>query len=127
MPRLAHDGVIDPSALSLNLLEDWAQMAPFGQGEPRAAICIHDLLICEAKRIGKDMSHLKMRVRAEAMDPTDCIAWGQGDWADRAGPGEYLEAVYTPQVNEWNGRRMLQFNIKTCGVRHKDAGTEARE
>lgn len=112
VPRLAHDGTIDPSALSLNLLEDWAQLAPFGQANPEPRFASHNLLICDAKRMGKDMSHLKMRVRAEAMDPTDCIAWGQGDWADRAGPGEYLEAVYTPQINEWNGRRLLQFNIK---------------
>ena len=112
VPRLAHDGTIDPSALSLGLLEEWEQFAPFGHSNPEPRFASQNLFICEAKRIGKDMSHLKMRIRAEAMDPTDCIAWGQGDWADRAGPGDYLEAVYTPQVNEWNGRRSLQFNIK---------------
>ncbi len=112
VPRLAHDGLIDPSALSLSLLEEWAQLAPFGQANPEPRFASQSLLICEARRIGKDMSHLKMRVRAEAMDPTDCIAWGQGDWADSAGPGDHLEAVYTPQINEWNGRRLLQFNIK---------------
>ena len=112
VPRLAHDGTIDPSALSLDLLEEWARFAPFGQANPEPRFASQNLLICDARRIGKDMTHLKMRVRAEAMDPTDCIAWGQGDWADRAGPGDFLEAVYTPQINEWNGRRLLQFNIK---------------
>jgi single-stranded-DNA-specific exonuclease len=112
VPRLAHDGLIDPSALSLGLLEDWAQLAPFGQANPEPRFASRNLLICETRRIGKDMSHLKMRVRAAMMDPTDCVAWGQGDWAERAGPGDSLEAVYTPQINEWNGRRLLQFNIK---------------
>ena len=112
IPRLAHDGMIDPSALSLSLLEDWARLAPFGQANPEPRFASEELLICEARRIGKDMSHLKMRVRSEAMDPTDCIAWGQGDWVDRAGPGDRLEAVYTPQINEWNGRRLLQLNVK---------------
>ncbi len=112
VPRLAHDGTIDPSALSLDLLEEWARFAPFGQANPEPRFASQNLLICDARRIGKDMTHLKMRVRAAMMDPTDCIAWGQGDWADRAGPGEFLEAVYTPQINEWNGRRLLQFNIK---------------
>ncbi len=111
IPKLAHDGLIDPSALSLNLLEEWAQLAPFGHANPEPKFA-SELLVCDAKRIGKDSSHLKMRVRAEAMDPTDCIAWGQGDWADVSSPGDYLEAVYTPQINEWNGRRLLQFNIK---------------
>ena len=112
VPRLSHDGLIDPSALSLSLLEEWAQLAPFGQANPEPKFASTNLLICEARRIGKDQSHLKMRVRADAMDPTDCVAWGHGDWADRAGPGDTLEAVYTPQVNEWNGRRLLQLNIK---------------
>jgi len=112
IPKIAHDGLIDPSALSLDLLEEWARFAPFGQANPEPRFASQSLLVCDAKRIGKDMSHLKMRVRAEAMDPTDCVAWGQGDWADRAGPGDYVEALYTPQINEWNGRRLLQLNIK---------------
>ena len=112
VPRLLHDGLIAPGDLSLALLEDWARLAPFGQGNPEPRFASQSLRICEAKRMGKDLSHLKMRVRTDAMEPTDCIAWGQGDWVDRAGPGDYLEAVYTPQVNEWNGRRLLQLNIK---------------
>ena len=112
IPSLLHDGLIDPSALSLNLLEEWMQLAPFGQANPEPRFASDNLLICDAKRMGKDASHLKMRVRSEAMDPTDCIAWGQGDWADTSSPGDFLEAVYTPQINEWNGRRLLQFNIK---------------
>ncbi len=112
IPKISHDGTIDPSALSLDLLEEWARFAPFGQANPEPRFASQSLLVCDAKRIGKDMSHLKMRVRAEAMDPTDCVAWGQGDWADRAGPGDTVEALYTPQINEWNGRRLLQLNIK---------------
>lgn len=112
IPRVQHDGLIDPSDLSLSLLEEWAQFAPYGEANPEPRFASHDLLICEAKRIGKDLTHLKMRVRAEAMDPTDCVAWGHGHWTDRVGPGDRLEAVYAPQINEWNGRRSLQFNVK---------------
>ena len=112
VPRLAHDGEIDPSQLSLSLLEEWEQFAPFGQANPEPRFASRELLICEARRIGKDLSHLKMRVRAEAMDPTDCVAWGFGDWTDRVGPGDFLSALYAPQINEWNGKRTLQFNVK---------------
>ena len=92
-------------------------IAPFGHANPEPRFASADLLICETKRIGKDASHLKMKLRAEAMDPTDCIAWGQGDWADTSKPGDYLEAVFTPQINEWNGRRLLQFNLKDLRTR----------
>ena len=112
VPKLAHDGLIDPSALTLSLLEEWEQMAPFGHANPEPKFASANLLICEARRMGKDASHLKMKLRADAMDPTDCIAWGQGDWADTSKPGDCLQAVFTPQINEWNGRRQLQFNLK---------------
>ncbi len=112
VPRLSHDGTVDPSQITLSLLEEWSAFAPFGASNPEPRFASQDLLICEAKRIGKDLSHLKMRVRADAMEPTDCIGFGHGHWTDRVGPGDRLEAVYIPQVNEWNGRRSLQFNIK---------------
>ena len=112
IPRMAHDGLVDPSQLSLSLLDEWAALAPFGEANPEPRFASQDLLICEAKRIGKDLSHLKMRVRAAAMDPTDCIAFGHGHWTDQVGPGDHLEALYIPQINEWNGRRSLQFNVK---------------
>ena len=118
VPRLAHDGEVDPSHLSLSLLEEWEQFAPFGEANPEPRFASRRLRICEARRIGKDLSHLKMRVRAEAMDPTDCVAWGFGDWTERVGPGDFVQALYAPQINEWNGRRLLQFNIK--GLRRAD-------
>jgi single-stranded-DNA-specific exonuclease len=112
IPKLAHDGSIDPSQLSLALLDEWQQFAPFGEKNPEPKFSSSNLLICDIRRIGKDLSHLKMRVRADSMDPTDCVAWGQGHWADLAGPGDSLEMVYSPQVNEWNGRRNLQLLLK---------------
>lgn len=112
IPRLAHDGVVDPSQITLSQLDEWADFAPFGEANPEPRFASEDLVICEAKRIGKDMSHLKMRVRANALDPTDCVAWGQGHWTDRVGPGDRLHAVFAPQINEWNGRRSVQFLIK---------------
>ncbi len=112
VPKLAHDGCIDPSQLTLSLIEDWDALAPFGHANPAPRFASENLLICEAKRMGKDMSHLKLRVRAEALDPTDCVAWGQGEWTERVGPGDRLHAVYAPQINEWNGRRSLQLLLK---------------
>ena len=113
IPRLAHDGVIDPSDSELEPAGRLGAARTVRAGQPGAALCVREPAESAMPgALGKTCRHLKMRVRAEAMDPTDCIAWGQGDWADRAGPGDTLEAVFTPQINEWNGRRLLQFNIK---------------
>lgn len=112
VPEIAHDGTIDPSELSLPLLKEWERLAPFGHANPAPLFASTEMLICDAKRMGKDMSHLKLRVRADAMDPTDCVAWGRGDFTESAGPGDKFSAVYSPQVNEWNGRSNLQLVLK---------------
>ena len=112
VPEIAHDGTIDPSDLSIPLIHEWQRLAPFGHANPAPLFASTKMLICDAKRMGKDMSHLKLRVRADAMDPTDCVAWGQGDFTDLAGPGDRLSAVYSPQINEWNGRSSLQLMLK---------------
>ncbi len=112
VPEIAHDGTIDPSDLSIPLIHEWQKLAPFGHANPAPLFASTEMLICDAKRMGKDMSHLKLRVRADAMDPTDCVAWGQGDFTDLAGPGDRLSAVYSPQINEWNGRSSVQLMLK---------------
>lgn len=112
IPRLAHDGTVEPSDLSLSLLDEWESFAPYGEANPEPRFASNDFVICDAKRIGKDLSHLKLRVRSSSLAPTDCIAWGQGHWVDKVGSGDRLNAVYAPQINEWNGRRTMQFNIK---------------
>ena len=112
IPRLTHDGVINPSHLTIALLEEWNQFAPFGEKNPAPRFASQNLIICEARRIGKDLSHLKLRVSTEELDPTDCVAWGLGDWADIVGAGDRLQMLYSPQINEWNGRRNLQLSLK---------------
>ena len=112
VPEIAHDGTIDPSDLSIPLIHEWQKLAPFGHANPAPLFASTEMLICDAKRMGKDMSHLKLRVRADAMDPTDCVAWGQGDFTETAGPGDRLSAVYSPQINEWNGRSSVQLMLK---------------
>lgn len=112
VPRVDHDGLIEPGDLDIKLLEEWqARLAPFGHSNP--APSFHSRLrIAEAMRMGKDQSHLKLRLLTRGPDGIEAVFWGQGDWADRAGSGDALEAVYAPEINEWNGQRRLQLKIK---------------
>ncbi|MCW3059398.1 MAG: single-stranded-DNA-specific exonuclease RecJ [Capsulimonas sp.] len=112
IPRVSHDGVIDPGKITLSLLDEWEQFAPFGDKNPEPRFASTAVRVCESRRIGKDLSHLKMRVRTDEMDPMDCVGWGHGGWSDEVGPGEALDLLYSPQVNEWNGRRSVQLLIK---------------
>ena len=111
-PRLAHDGDIDPSQITTCPAGRVGAPGAVRGGQPGAALRVARSADLRGQRIGKDMSHLKMRVRAEAMDPTDCIAWGRAIGRTRSARATRWKPFTRPQINEWNGRRSVQFNIK---------------
>ena len=112
VPTLMSDGLVDPKVFSLPLLEEFTMLAPFGLANPEPRFFSKDLVLCESRRIGRDNSHLKLRVRTPDISPTDCVAWGKGDFADTLVEGQSVEALYCPQINEWNGKRSVQFIVK---------------
>jgi single-stranded-DNA-specific exonuclease len=62
--------------------------------------------------VGED--HLKMTL-AEASDTRrtlDAIAFKQAQHMDMVRSGAPFSILYSVEENEWNGRRMVQLNIK---------------
>lgn len=115
VPKLLHDGEVDPCAVTLRLLEEWDLLAPFGNGNPEPSFSARAMQISKAARMGKDFSHLKMEVGIPGSG-TECVGWGFGDFVERIVPGASVDAVFVPQVHEWNGRRKLRFTLKDLRV-----------
>jgi single-stranded-DNA-specific exonuclease len=61
------------------------------------------------RTVGSDQSHLKMVV-TDGLVTYDAIAFRQGYWIDRL--PKKVDLLYTFEVNEFNGRRYLQLNVK---------------
>jgi single-stranded-DNA-specific exonuclease len=111
LPRVDIDADIEPAEVTPGLLDEIAQMEPFGHGNPEPVFLSRGLTILEKRRVGTDGSHWKLTVRGEAMPPTGCIAFGMGDYDDRFEVGDEVDIVYTPQWNEFNGRREIQWLV----------------
>ncbi|MER3475068.1 MAG: single-stranded-DNA-specific exonuclease RecJ [Armatimonadota bacterium] len=116
LPRLDIDADIEPAEITPGLVDEIAQMEPFGHGNPEPLFLSRGLTILEKRRVGNDGSHWKLTVRGEALPPTGCIAFGMGDYDDRFEVGDEVDMVYTPQWNEFNGRRDIQLNVHD--IRH---------
>ena len=97
---------------SLRLLEALERFAPFGQGNPEPRFAARELQVCDLKTVGKDQSHLKLRLRGESPMSIDCIAFGRAERAAALRAGDRVSVLYTPQVHHYNGQRSLQLNIK---------------
>lgn len=116
LPRLDIDAEVEPADITPALVDELAQMEPFGHGNPEPLFLSRGLTILEKRRVGSDGTHWKLTVRGEALPPTGCIAFGMGNYDDRFEVGDEVDMVYTPQWNKFNGRRDIQLQVHD--IRH---------
>ncbi|MEJ5250669.1 MAG: single-stranded-DNA-specific exonuclease RecJ [Chthonomonadetes bacterium] len=116
LPRLDIDAEVEPADITPALVDELTQIEPFGHGNPEPLFLSRGLTILEKRRVGSDGNHWKLTVRGEALPPTGCIAFGMGNYDDRFEVGDEVDMVYTPQWNEFNGRRDIQLQVHD--IRH---------
>jgi single-stranded-DNA-specific exonuclease len=112
LPKIRFDGVVDPSFFKFKQLELLERFEPFGDGNPEPRFASRNMQICDMRRIGKDQSHLRLKVRGESPYAVECVAWGGAERAESLRPGDRLDVLYSPQAHVFNGRHSLQLDIK---------------
>jgi single-stranded-DNA-specific exonuclease len=91
------------------ILNDIHQLEPTGRGNPEPVFASYGLEVRYARAVGREATHLKLRVRAGKND-FDAIAFRQGAWL--ADMPERIDLAYRFEINEFNGRSTLQLNVK---------------
>ncbi|MGN6506410.1 MAG: single-stranded-DNA-specific exonuclease RecJ [Tepidisphaeraceae bacterium] len=114
IPELRVDCDAELGAITEALVGDFARLGPFGRGNPRPVIRCRDVVLtADARRIGKTGDHLSLFVRSRsAGGPMKAIAFGAGDWCDRLKAGSVIHLACQPQINEFNGRRSVELEVK---------------
>ncbi len=94
---------------------DWAlegllgKLEPTGAENSRPVFLSRDVHVYGHRAVGQEDAHLQLWV-GDGQTKLACIAFRQGSWAGRL--PDRIDLVYTLGVNEWNGRRNLQLNVK---------------
>lgn len=102
---LMSDGELSESELELDKVELLARSGPWGQQFPEPAF--DGVFRVIQSRILKD-KHLKLVLSAQhGQQLFDAIQFNSG-WVDRALP-ELVRVVYRPNINEFRGRKSVQF------------------
>lgn len=108
--QLDIDCLLPFALIDEDLLNKIREFEPFGIGNPQPVFASKDVRVFEVRKIGKDMSHLKLRLKKDGME-FDAIAFGYADKLDLA-EGSNIDAAYVVEENEWNGKKSLQLKIK---------------
>lgn len=109
-PTLEIDMDVDVHQLSEHLLEELRQLEPTGHGNTSPLFMSSSVYITDWRLVGKDERHLKAKIARAGQPPLDAIGFNLGDWAGKL--PERVDIAYELEVNEWNGRRTLQLNLK---------------
>ena len=108
-PVVVADMELALDALSFEMFEHLQYLEPTGYGNPQPVFVSRNLRIVSSRTVGRDQSHLKLTV-SDGDAKLDGIAFRLGHLKPDLPPK--VDLLYTFEVNEWNGRKSLQLNVK---------------
>ena len=114
IPRLEIDAGVEFFEVNFNLVNELSRLEPFGDSNQEPVLGARNLEILEPRIVGEN--HLKMRLKQRAIS-IDTIGFDMGNFLEVINTANSelsptVDAAFTPCINEWNGNRYLQLNLK---------------
>ena len=112
MPELRLDAVAEFHQFNEGLVRDMQRLGPFGPGNRRPVFCVRGVEVTlPARRVGKTGDHLQLQVR-QGRSSLKCIGFSFGPMEPHLKPGTIVDLAVEPTINDYNGRREIQLEIK---------------
>jgi single-stranded-DNA-specific exonuclease len=108
-PSLRVDVELPLAEVTGELARALRDFEPCGYGNPTPVLATRGLKVIGARPVGADNHHLKLTV-SDGRVTMDAIAFQQGHWYGQM--PRSVDVAYVLEVNEWNGERRLQLNVK---------------
>lgn len=108
--------------ITLSLYKKLEKFKPFGLGNPEPHFTTKNLQVLEARLVGKDGKHLKLRLADDQEKEINAIAFGKGEYYSKLNikseKSLMIDIVYTLIKNDWNGER-LELKVKNIILNKK--------
>lgn len=128
IPKIRIDVPMPMSYVTEELIQQLDGLAPFGKGNEKPLFAQKDLNVLSAKIMGKDRSVVKLMLESQDGFVCEGIYFNAQEFSDNIiqwfGQEEYdkllhgwlnnvvLNVAYYPSVNEYNGTRTIQLQMK---------------
>jgi single-stranded-DNA-specific exonuclease len=93
-----------------SLVDEIAQLEPFGNGNPQPILKTTNVLVKNQRRMGDSGQHVKLTIEHE-QKTVDMLAFNALPHFF-VEPGERVTVWYTVDMNEWQGRRSVEGMLK---------------
>lgn len=108
LPIADADALLDE--VTEELVSILAQLEPFGNGNPQPILRTELLQVVSIRRMGDAGQHVKITVRHSETKTIDLLAFNAPEYFFQE-PGATVVAWYTPELNEWQGRRSVEGRL----------------
>ncbi|MDD4680577.1 MAG: single-stranded-DNA-specific exonuclease RecJ, partial [Clostridia bacterium] len=110
VPHYYYDEKLPQEQVSLNLLNEIEQLAPFGCGNPAPRFLLPSALVESSRLIGSESNHIKMALSL-GQRSWDAIGFGLAEAGRDFQQGCRISLMTSLKRNEWMGVSSAQFQI----------------
>ncbi len=110
--ELEIDAEIRLGELTLASIEGIEALEPFGMGNPRPLLSAQGLrVVGEPRFVGERKNHIQVRF-SQGNLTAKAVGWNLAERLRGLTSGTACAVAFHPSINEWNGRREVQLEIK---------------
>ena len=111
VPTKRYDMELTTAYADLDLVEQLEQLEPLGEGNPEPLFVFRNLKVQHARRIGKDLSHLKVIFAGDGGRLIDGVGFGQAEWCDWFKDHDRVDVLCRLEKNTYRDETKLQMQI----------------
>ncbi|GAW32593.1 single-stranded-DNA-specific exonuclease RecJ [Carboxydocella sp. JDF658] len=113
VPDLLVEGEVAWGQVTEELVQELAQLEPYGYGNPIPVLALRKGRVLEVRAIGREGSHLRLWLEGTGAKRQQAVAWQLGHMVREIAAGSgCLDIAFVPDINEWNGQRLVQAQVK---------------
>lgn len=109
------DAAGELSEITEGLIAQISQLEPFGSANQEPIIKTGHLIVTNLRRMGSESQHVKLEVKAADGTKMQLLAFNAPDHFF-VEPGEVIAVWYQPSINEWQGRRSVEGQLKRLEI-----------
>jgi single-stranded-DNA-specific exonuclease len=109
IPTMEIDAGIELFEVNVNLVRELDLLEPFGTANRPPLFGARGIELRDPRIVGNN--HLKMKAK-QKLSTIDTIGFRMADYLELAHKTSKLDIAFVPCINEWNGNKSLQLNLK---------------
>jgi single-stranded-DNA-specific exonuclease len=120
IPAVAIDLEVRPRETTMAVVEAMERLEPFGCANPEPTFLARGATFCQVDPT-KNPDHARVRIRHGDGPAIAGVAFHIGERVLAAGSGATADVLFQPKVNEWQGYRSLQWEVRDFRVQVAEA------